>query len=308
MQNLELPYIADQHLTGLAIAHKPDGFIAEQVMTKTYVESPEFKYHYYDKEQMLTTVDTEIGEYGIPEETEFKYTEKHDGTSIYSHATKLSLRHINMNTSEKDKEAKRVMFSRNILKLADEVRLATLLRDASKYEGNAVTLTSSNNFSTASAKPISYVQNCINSMWKSANTMILSRSGAAFLRGCKPIVQMYKGNAIEDGLVPLEFLKEVFDVERILVGSARINTAKRGQNLNLSYVWGNDMILAHFDNSADLDCGVTFGQRAIYKEYSVQTYIDAKPGAEGVKYYKSVEEHKDLITCPDCGYLIKNIF
>ena len=68
---------------------------------------------------MLTTVDTEIGEYGIPEETEFKYTEKHDGTSIYSHATKLSLRHINMNTSEKDKEAKRVMFSRNILKLAD---------------------------------------------------------------------------------------------------------------------------------------------------------------------------------------------
>lgn len=308
MQNLELPYVIDSELTGLAIAYVPQELIGDKALTKTYVDSPEFKYHYYDKEQMLTTVNTEIGEYGIPEETEFKYTEKHDGTGVYSHATKLSLRHLNMDTKEKDKEAKRVMFSRSILKLADEVRLANLLRTASNYEGNSVSLTASNNFASANATPVSFVQGCIDKMWKPANTMIISRAGASFLRSCKSIVQMYKGNAITDGLVPLEFLKEVFDVKNILVGGGRVNTNKRGQNVNLSYIWGNDMILAYLDETADLDCGVTFGQRAIYKDYNVQVYFDAKPGAEGVKYYKSVEEHKDLITCPDCGYLIKNFF
>ncbi|MBR1754021.1 hypothetical protein IJ732_04215 [bacterium] len=308
MAKLDLPYVADKDLTGLAIAYMPQELIGDSVLTKTHVDSPEFKYHYYDKEQMLTTVNTEIGEYGIPEETEFKYTEKHDGTSVYSHATKLSVRHLQMDTKEKDKEAKRVMFSRSILKLADEVRLANLLRTASNYEGNSVTLTSANNFASANAKPIAKIQECIDKMWKPANTMIISRAGASFLRGCKSIVQMYKGSAVEDGLVPLEFLKEVFDVQRILVGGGRVNTNKRGQNVNMSYIWGNDIILAYLNETADLDCGVTFGQRAIYKDYNVQVYYDAKPGAEGVKYYKSVEEHKDLITCPDCGYLIKAAF
>ena len=308
MANIELPYVIDPELTGLAIAHQPTEFIGDMALTKTYVDSPEFKYHYYNKGQFLTTVDTEIGEYGLPEETEFKYTEKHSGTKIYSHATKLTVRHLKMDTKERNKEAKRVMFSKGILKLADEVRLAELLRNTSTYEGNYSSLTNLNNFASASATPLAFVQQCMDKMWKPANTMIISRAGASFLRGCKSVVQMYKGSAIEDGLVPLEFLKEVFDVENILVGSARVNTNKRGQSLNLSYVWGNDMILMYLDKAADLDCGVTFGQRAVYKDYNVQTYMDEKPGAEGVKYYKSVEEFTDVVTCPDCGYLIKNFF
>ena len=308
MENLTLPYVPHKELTGLALAYVPQDLIGDNVLTKTYVSSPEFMYHYYDKGQLLTTVDTEIGEYGIPEETEFEYTKKHNGTNIYSHVTKISIRHANMDTQEKDKESKRIMFSKNILKLADEVRLAELLRNKDNYEGNSSVLTSANNFTNASATPISFVHECIDKMWKPANTMIISRAGASFLRSCKAIVQMYKGNAIEDGLVPLEFLKEVFDVEKILVGGARVNSNKRGQAVNLSYVWGKDMILMHLDESADLECGVTFGQRVIYKDYNVMTYEDAKPGAEGVRYYKSVEEFKDLITCPDCGYLIKNFF
>ena len=308
MNELKLPYVISPELTGLAIAYQPQDLIGDMALTKTYVDTPEFKYHYYDKGQLLTSVDTEIGEYGLPEETEFKYTEKHEGTSVYSHATKMSMRHLNMDTKEQNKELKRIMFSKSILKLADEVRLSELLRNADNYEGNTVTMTSSNNFASANSTPVSFVQNCIDRMWKPANTMIISRAGASFLRGCKSVVQMYKGNAVEDGLVPLEFLKEVFDVKNILVGGARVNTAKKGQQINLSYVWGNDMILMYLDEAADLDCGVTFGQRAVYKDYNVQTYIDAKPGAEGVKYYKSVEEHKDIITCPDCGFLIKKFF
>ncbi|MBR1943842.1 hypothetical protein IJ843_08925 [bacterium] len=308
MAQLELPYVADEALTGLAIAYKPSELIADELLTKTYVDSPEFKYHYYDKGQFLTTGDTEIGEYGEPDETEYKYTEKHNGTGIYAHMTKLSVRHLEMTTQEKDKEAKRVMFSKNHLKLAGETRLAKMLRNADNYEGNAVTLTSANDFNSENAKPIQFVQECADKMFKKPNTMIISRAGASFLRSCPSVVQMYKGNAIQDGLVPVEFLKECFDVENILIGGGRINTNKKGQALALSYVWGNDMVLAYIDPAADLDCGVTFGQRVVYKDYNVQTFLDAKPGAAGVKYYKSVEEYKDLITCPDCGYLIKRFF
>ena len=51
MPQIELPYIADSALTGLAIAYTPSELIADESLTKSYVDSPEFKYRYYDKGQ-----------------------------------------------------------------------------------------------------------------------------------------------------------------------------------------------------------------------------------------------------------------
>lgn len=308
-QELDLPYVMDEALTGLAIAYLPTGFIADKILTKSYVDSPEFKYRYYEKGQFLTNTDTEIGEYGEPVEDEFRYKELHEGTAIYSHSTKLSVRHLNAPTSEKNKEAKRVMMSKAKLMLSDEVRLANLLRNKDNYKGNATILTSSNNFSNASVKVIKTIQECMDKMYKRPNLVVMSTRMASALRTCPQIIASSKGKEVVDGLVSMDFLrKEVFDVENILVGDTRVNSNKRGQDISLSYVWGNDLIFLYIDESADLDCGVTFGQRAIYKDYNTQTYLKAGVGAEGVKYYKTGDEHKDIITCPDCGYIIKNAF
>ena len=309
MSLIELPYVANETLTGLAIAYNPTGLIGDKILTHTQVDTPEFKYRYYEKGQFLTTKDTEIGEYGEPIEEEFAYKEKLESISVYAHMTKLSVRHLHANTSEANKEAKRVMFSKNKLKLAGEVRLANLLRDKSIYEGNSLELTAQNNFSVSTTKVIKTIQGCKDKMYNRANTVVMSSRTLSQLRTCPQIVTSLKGKEVEDGMVSVEFLKnEVFGVDNILVGQGRVNTTKRGQNVNLSYIWGNDIILAYVDEAADIDCGLTFGQRAIYKPYSVQTFSDAKPGAEGVVHYKSVEEYKDFITCPDCGYIIKNAF
>lgn len=308
-QDLELPYVFDEALTGLAIAYMPSGLIADKILTKTHVDTPDFKYRYYEKGQFLTSKDTEIGEYGEPVEEDFAYKEKHEGTSIYSHVTKLSVRHLNAQTSEKNKEAKRVMMSKSKLMLADEVRLAKLLRDVNIYEGNSLSLAAAKNFSNADTKVIATIQNCMDKMYQRPNLVVMSSKMLTALRTCKQIVTAAKGKDVTDGLVSMEFLKkEVFDVDNILVGDARVNNNKRGQDVSLSYVWGNDLIFAYINEAADIDCGLTFGQRAIYKDYNTQTYFKADRGAEGVKYYKTGDEHKDFITCPDCGFIIKNAF
>lgn len=309
MPNIELPYVVDETLTGLSLAYLPQGYIADKILTPTPVDTTEFKYRYYEKGQFLTSEDTEIGEYGIPNEDEFVYKEKHLGVKAFAHETKLSLQHLTMSTSEKNKEAKRVMFSKNKLLLADEIRLAKMLRDKDIYEGNSLSLTASNNFAKAETKITNTIQTAKGKMFMPANTAIMSYSTLQALRTAPQIVKSAKGADVSDGMVSVEFIKnEVLDVENLLIGKAKASTGKRGQEVALDYVWGNDIILAYIDTSADLDCGVTFGQRAVYEDYNTQTYLDPKPGVKGVKYYKTCDQHVDFITCPDCGYIIKNCF
>lgn len=309
MPNIELPYVVEEALTGVSIAYLPKGFIADKILTRTSVDSTSFAYNYYDKGQFLTSEDTEIGEYGIPNEDEFKYTEKHIGTKAYAHETKLPIQHLNLTTKEKNKEAKRVMFSKKKLLLADEIRLAKMLRNKDIYEGNSKVLTNSNNFSNSETLITKTIQDVMGKMYMPANTAIISFATLQALRTAPQIVKSAKGKDVDDGMVSIDYIKkEVFDVENLLVGSAKACANKRGQNVELGYIWGNDIILAYIDPAADIDCGITFGQRAVYEDYNTQTYLDPKPGAKGVKYYKTCDQHVDFITCPDCGYIIKNAF
>lgn len=309
-QDLELPYVYDEALTGLAIAYRPQGLIADKILTRVKVDSPDFKYHYYEKGQFLTVNDTEIGENGEPNEDNLKYKEISLSTSVYAHTTSLPVRYLQANTTEKNKEAKRVMLSKDILLLADEDRLAKLLRDANNYKGNATTLTSSNNFSNANVEIAQTIEDCMNAMYKRPNKVIMSSKTLSKFRTAPQLLAAAHGDGdVKDGKVSMDFLiKEVFDVDEILVSEAKINTAKKGQAESLSHVWGNDVILLYVNENADIDCGLTFGQTAVYEDYSTQVYFKPERGAKGVKYYKTVDEHKHFISCPDCGYIIKNAF
>ena len=85
------------------------------------------------------------------------------------------------------------------------------------------------------------------------------------------------------------------------------NTAKRNQTASYVNIWGNDIILAYINPNATLDNGVTFGLKAERGEREISTGFDAKRGVRGVEYIKIANEEKDLIVCPDCGYLLKGV-
>ena len=309
-QDLELPYIYDETLTGLAIAYRPQGMIADKILTKVKVDSPDFKYHYYPKGQFLTVRDTEIGETGEPNEDNLKYEKVSSSASVYSHVTSLPVRYLQAKTSETNKEAKRVMLSKDILQLADEDRLAKLLRNTDNYKGNSKVLTAQNNFSHSNIEIAKTIEDCMDAMYKRPNKVIMSSKTLSKFRTAPQLLAAAHGDGdVKDGKVSMDFLKkEVFDVEEILVSEAKINTAKRGQAESLSHVWGNDVILLYVNENADIDCGLTFGQTAVYEDYSTQVYFKPERGSKGVKYYKTGDEHKHFITCPDCGFIIKNAF
>lgn len=310
MPPIELPYITDEKLSGLAIAYRPSGFIAEKILPRVKVDSPTFKCRFYPKGLFMEKVNTEIGEYGESAKTEFKYEEKSLSTSIYSHTTMLSLRHLKAPTSEANKEANRVQYSKDILLLADEIRVAELLRNEANYSGNVLKYTKSNNFSNSDTLVISTIEDCMNKMFKRPNVVAMSSKTMSKLRTCPQVVSSAKGTGeVKDGKVSLDYIKkDVFGIDNILISDAKFNSNKRGQDVNLQDVWGNDIIFAYLDENADVDNGVTFGQCAVYKDYSTTTYIRPDMGAEGVKFYKTGDEHVQFIASPDCGYIIKNAF
>ena len=188
-----------------------------------------------------------------------------------------------------------------------EARLATMLSDTANYGNNHKTLQSSEKINVDTANATKLIQGAIDSMWMPANTMIISRLAFSALRQNPFIVKAVNKNSGDSGIASLEGIKDLFQLDRILVGKSMANTAKRNQTASYVNIWGNDIILAYINPNATLDNGVTFGLKAERGEREISTGFDAKRGVRGVEYIKIANEEKDLIVCPDCGYLLKGV-
>ncbi|MGS4785904.1 phage capsid protein, partial [Klebsiella pneumoniae] len=71
------------------------------------------------------------------------------------------------------------------------------------------------------------------------NVAVLGRSTATALRQNPSVVKAYNGTLGEDGLVPLDFLRGLLELDEIVVGSAFVNIARPGQKPVLVRAWAN---------------------------------------------------------------------
>ncbi len=139
------------------------------------------------------------------------------------------------------------------------------------------------------------------------NTMVLSGAGALALRRNPAIVKAFNGTLGDSGLVPLSFLRELFELERILIGRAKHNTANKGQDMALANIWQPHCALTYLNPQARPNRGVTFGWTAQYKTRVSGNRPDPDIGLEGGTRVRVGEMVEERVVASDAGYFLENI-
>lgn len=303
-------YEANAQLTGISLSYtNKKRFIADKIFNRVSVTTKNFQYYMYDKTSNLQLPDTTIGSTGMPNTADF------DGNKITASVKDEALTtYIPKDDIDEAKADGENLFNKRTEKLTEtfnacrEKKIADLLQDEKNYGSNVKKLGNNEKFTLDNVDAFKIINEAASEVWIKPNVMIGSRKAIDALRENPFVVKAVNRNNGGVGKVTLQELKEKFELDEVLVGESVVNTAKKGQIPNYVGAWGNAIILAYIDPTADTDGGITFGFTAQKGQREVYKNFDEFRGVKGVHGIKIAEQRTDLIVAPDCGYLITNIY
>lgn len=308
----DLPYQINPELTGISLAYRNTDYIADKILPRVSVSQKSFQYRKFADDAFLNVPNTEIGRTGMPNQVELK--SELLPASVKSHALEAEVPQEDIEETQaaggdEDLMQDNTTLVTDNLNLAREIRTAELLTNVDNYGKNHVTLSGTDQLTDKSSSFIDLYKDIKKAMLVAPTHMAVSDSFALYLQTHPEFLSMAKiDNANNKGLVSLDFIAQQLSLKEILVGKAKVNQSKQGQNSNIVDVWGNDLIFAHINPLAKPKLGLTFGYTAEKGKREVQTYFDGRAGSRGVNYIKTVENLIEMIVAESCGYLVKNAF
>jgi len=309
MPGANAPFPIQPELTAIAIAYKNARMIADEVLPRIPVGKQDFKYLVHNLEEGFTVPDTSVGRKSKPNEVEFSATEKSESTE--DHALDSAIPQVDIDNApvNYNPKGKAVEGIQNLIELDREVRVSSLVFGADNYAAaNKVVLAGSAQFTDPTSKPIGVIQDAADSLILRPNVMVIGRRAFTVLSRHPSIVKAFNGNSGDSGQATRDFLAELFELDKVLVGEARVNTARKGQAASVQRAWGSHISLITQETHADTMNGMaTFGMTAQFGSRIAGSMPDRNIGMRGGEMVRSGESVKELLTAPDLGYLIQNI-
>lgn len=305
------PFPVTPELTAVAIGYKNTSLIADDVLPRVPVGLQSFKYTLYPKGTFFTVPETLVGRKGEPNTVEFTGTEVDSSTQDHALDDPVPNADIELARAQNmpDPQMRAVEGITELLLLAREARTAALVFDPAQYAtGNKNTALGGNtlwsDFTAGHSDPVGNIMTGLDACIMRPNVMVMGNSVSSILRRHPAIVKAYNGTAGDSGIVPLQFLADLFEVEQVLVGQGWVNTAKKGRPPVLERVWGKSMALIYRNRQADTNRGTTYGLTAQWGTRIGGSEYSAKIGMRGGQIVRAGESVKELITANDLGYLI----
>ncbi|WP_373840485.1 phage capsid protein [Glaesserella sp.] len=298
----------DPVLTAIAIAYRNRHMIADSVLHRTPVAKQEFKYRQYDLGESFTVPDSRVGRTSRPNQVEFSAKEITQSTEDFALDAPVPNADIKNAPNGYNPKGRAVEQTTNLIELGREIRTAQLVFNENSYaNGLKKTLSGDTQWSHDDANPIDHILEALDAPVMRPNVMVLGQRAATALRRNKAIVKAYNGTLGDSGLVPLAFIRDLFEVEEILVGQALVNAVNPGKKPVLSRAWGNHCALFYRDLLADTNGGATFGMTAQFGEREVREIFDEDMGYRGGSRLRVGESVKELIVAKDLGYFLKDV-
>jgi hypothetical protein len=125
------------------------------------------------------------------------------------------------------------------------------------------------------------------------------------LRQHPKVVQAILGNTNNAGVVNLQQVADLLEIENLLVGKGWSNSAKRGQTPTMARLWGKFAALLYIDPNANSAQGaMTFGITGQWGTRIAGTIEnDPSIGMRGGTRVRVGEAVKELVLASDAGYL-----
>lgn len=305
------PFTLVPYLTSIAVAYKNKNLIADQVLPRVSVGSQLFQYFKYNQADQFTIPDTKVGRTSAPGQVEFGATSATASTLDYALDSPVpAIDEQNaaaFGNAGFDPEARAATNVSALIALDRESRAASLVFNASNFaSANKVTLTNAWNDFTL-GDPLGDITTALDSMLMRPNIFILGQKAATALQRNPEIVEAYYGNAATSGLVPFEFIRNLFGLDLVLVGQAYKNTANPGQAQTNARVWdATKAALIYRDAVASADSGTSFGFTAQFGSRISGRIVDQDMGMRGGIRVRVGESVKEVVTANDLGYLFSN--
>ena len=301
------PFPYDPQLTAISLAYKNDRYIADIVMPRTAVAGAAFRFRRYDKATYLTPTTTLVGRKSDPTQVELGFTEDSSFVFDYGLDDVIPVADVLNAPEGYNPQAEAAEYLTELLALDREKRVAGLVFDAGSYPaGCKTTLTGEGQFSHANSDPLNVLLTGLDVPFVRPNTIVMGQAVWSALRRNSKILQTVYPNANGNGVITPEQLADILDVDRVLVGTARANSAKRGAAPNISHLWGKHIAMLYVDPSATVSSRLTWGLTAEFGSRSSGTYQAVEKGLRGSEVVRVGESLRELVVCSDVGYFIQN--
>lgn len=307
------PFPVNAVQTGIALAYKNKSLISDLVLPRISVATKEFKYQQYDKKDRFTVPDTLVGRKGVPNELEFGATELAAFTEDYGLDAVIPnddiIQAANGGTNYNPVNHHTEVLTDLIL-LDREVRTANLVFSTSSYNtGFKVNVGSTPTAQWSdytNSTPRDQILAALDEPIMRPNVFVLSQTVWRILRQHPQIVSSILGNDGKQGTITVQQLADLLEVEEVLVGQGRVNTARPGQAANFVRVWGNHAALLYRNKMANTQSGATFGFTAQYQGRIAGNMPEPKVGLRGAVRVRVGESVKELVIAKDLGYFFEN--
>lgn len=307
---MKTPFFVDPYLTSIAISYVNGTMIADSVLPRVPVAKEEFRWWKYEKADKFTVPDTKVGRKSKVHEIEFGATEDTAKTEDFGLDDPIPLADItNAAGQPYDPLARSTENLADLIALDREQRVAALVNNPASYAGNTSDVAEGwSDFSASD--PISDIMDAMDLMVMRPNIAVMGRAVFSTLRQHTKVVAAafpVGGNAAEGGQVSRDVLRQLLELDELLIGEGWINSGKRGKAPTMVRVWGLHLALLRRDSQADPGTGrATFGFTAQFGDRVAGQEFDREIGLRGGIRVRVGESVKELIVAPDFGYLFQN--
>ncbi|QSX32462.1 hypothetical protein JYB87_11860 [Shewanella avicenniae] len=304
------PFVVDSKLTAIAIGYRNAQFIADMVAPRFDVPSEQFKWTEFDTKDVFTIPNTFVGRKGVPNTVEFSATEKDGSVNDYGLSDVIPQSDIikARDNPSFDPEGRATVKLTELVALDREKRVASLVMNASTYNHSEL-ITGTDKWTDPASKPIDQITDALNTPMVTPNIMVMGRAEALALRKNPQIIRAYHGNTGEDGLVPLSFIRELFELDEIIVGASRYNTANKGQAMNISNLWSGGVSLIYRKQAAQLTDDVTFMLTPSWQGRIAYRKV-IEPGELGIRGGVKItvgDSTNELVIASEAGYFLEGV-
>lgn len=302
------PFPVDPELLAIAIAYRNAGYIADEVLFRVMVGKAEFKYWEYPIAETFMLPDTKVGRRSEPNVIDLTATELTDKVEDYGLDDIIPNEDIDNAPANHSPVDNATVQLTDYVMLDREKRVADLVFNTASYAAaNQITLAGVNQFSDfANSDPLGVINDALDACLMRPNIAVVGQEVWTKLKQHPDIIKSINGTSGDKGNATKRQVADLFELEEILVGQSRLNTAKKGQAPALSRVWGKHISLQYRNRNARTTSGLTFGYTAQQGGKVAGQMAEPKIGLTGSVRVRSGEKVKEKIVASQAGYWIEN--
>lgn len=306
---MKAPFPFDPVRTAIVIAYRNKRLIADDVLPRVTVGKSEYKWNQHNLAESFTVPDTAVGRRSAPNEVTFTATEKTGSTKDYGLDDPIPHDDIVQAPENHDVLSISAEELMNLILLDREIRTSTKVFDAANYAAaNKKTLGAGakwNDFENSD--PVEELTNALDAVIMRPTAMTIGRKAFSTLMRHPKILKSVHGNSGDSGIATRQQIADLFELEKINIGEAYLNTAKKGQTASLARAWGNHCLLSYHENVSSTQRGTTFGFTAQFGTRMSGAEPDSKIGAKGGMRNRVVESVQEQISAADLAFFLQSV-